>query len=55
MGTQSGPGDLEWAGYPEWALKEGQLRGKKQLRKEQKKQKGTDQVEEKTKQYAVLP
>ena len=41
---------------PEWALKEGELRGKRQLRKEQEKQKGTDQVEEKKcKQYAVLP
>ena len=36
-------------------MKEGELRGKRQLRKEQEKQKGTDQGVEKCKQYAVLP
>ena len=34
-------------GYLEWVLKEGELRGKRQMRKEQEKQKGTDQGEEK--------
>ena len=42
--------------YPEWALKEGELRGKRQLRKEEEKQKGVDQKEGgKSKQYSVLP
>ena len=40
---------------PKWALKEGELRRKKQLRKEQEKQKSTDQGDEKKcKQYAVI-
>ena len=43
-------------GYPEWALKEGELRGKRQLMKEEETQKGSDQVEgKKMRQYAVLP
>ena len=47
---------LRMCGDPEWALKEGELRGKRQLRKEQEKQKGTEQVEKKMSQpYAVLP
>ena len=42
--------------YPEWALKEEELRGKRQLMKEEETQKGSDQVEEKkNKQYVVLP
>ena len=45
---------LRICAYPEWALKEGELRGKRQLRKEEEK--GRDQVEDgKSKQYAVLP
>ena len=37
-------------------MKEGELRGKRQLRKEQEKQKVSDQVEDrKSRQYAVLP
>ena len=43
---------MRTCGHPEWALKEGELREKRQLRKEQVKQKGTDQLEEKKcKQY----
>ena len=46
---------MRTCGYPAWSLKEGELRGKRQLRKEQEKQQGTDKVEEKKcKQYAVL-
>ena len=32
--------------YPEWALKDEELRGKRQLRKEEEKQKGIDQIED---------
>ena len=47
---------LRTCGYPGWALKEDELRGKRQLRKEKEKQKGTHQVEEKKcKQLTVLP
>ena len=47
---------LRSCGYQEWALKEEELRGKRQLRKEHEKQKGSEQVEDrKSKQYAVLP
>ena len=33
-------------GCLEWSLKEGELRGKRQLRKEEETQKGSDQVED---------
>ena len=47
---------LRICGYPECALKKGELLRKRQLRNEQEKQKGADQVEDmKRKQYAVLP
>ena len=32
--------------YPEWALKDGELRRKRQLRKEAEKQKDVDQIED---------
>ena len=47
---------LRLCGYPKWALKRGELRGKRQLRNVQEKQKGSDHVEDrKSKQCAVLP
>ena len=47
---------LRICGYPEWALKEGELRGKRQLRKAEKKQKVVNQIEVgKSKRYQVLP
>lgn len=46
---------LEICGYPEWAMKEGELRGKRQLRNEEEIQKGSVPVEDKKrKHYAVL-
>ena len=41
---------------PGMGSERGEMRGKRKLRKDQEKQKGTDQGEEKKcKQYAVLP
>ena len=37
---------LRTSGYPEWALKEEELRRKRKLRKEEVKHKGLDQVED---------
>ena len=50
-------GVLMICGYSKWGLKDGQLRGKRELRKEEEAiQKGSDQVEDrKDKQYVLLP